>query len=177
MSHVGSHATALKIGIITFVKCNHKLHYLIKKFRSCFSWYFRFQIFIYCTSLLLLLLMLTWQKPTNKRNAKNNVKAGKNAIKVLNNNNSIQIKRKDTQETVHWWQRFEFFAICSWCWEKEEVLENTRHQLSKKEKECDKFKDQCLALRLENDCLRYIMLCQGRRRGLESKRSGDTVEG
>ena len=27
-----------------------------------------------------------------QRNAKNNVKAGKNAIKVLNNNNSIQIR-------------------------------------------------------------------------------------
>ena len=31
--------------------------------------------------------MIKYQKPTNKRNAENNVKAGKNAIKVLNNNN------------------------------------------------------------------------------------------
>ena len=47
--------------------------------------------------------------------------------------------------------------------EKEEVLENTQRQLCQKEKECDELKDQCLALRLENDSLRYIMLCQERR--------------
>ena len=29
---------------------------------------------------------------------------------------------------------------------KEEVLENTRHQLCQKEKECDELKDQCLAI-------------------------------
>ena len=57
----------------------------------------------YCTSLLfkgltlLLLLMIKKQKPTNKRNAKNNV-AGKNAIKVLNNNNSIQIRKKTVKK-------------------------------------------------------------------------------
>ena len=43
--------------------------------------------------------------------------------------------------------------------EKEEVLENTRHQLCQKEKECDELKDQCLAFGLDNDSLRYIMLC------------------
>ena len=32
------------------------------------------------------------------RNAKNNVKAGKNAIKVLNNNNSIQIRKKKVKK-------------------------------------------------------------------------------
>ena len=35
---------------------------------------------------------------TSKRNAKNNVKAGKNAIKVLNNNNSIQIRKKTVKK-------------------------------------------------------------------------------
>ena len=55
--------------------------------------------------------------------------------------------------------------------EKEEVLENTRHQLREKEKESDEFKDQCLALRLYNDSLRYIMLCQDSARlYLDSKR-------
>ena len=43
--------------------------------------------------------------------------------------------------------------------EKEEVLENTRHQLCQKENECDESKDQCLAFGLDNDSLRYIMLC------------------
>ena len=38
---------------------------------------------------------------------------------------------------------------------QEEVLENTQRQLRQKEKECDELKDQCLALRLENDSLRY----------------------
>ena len=47
--------------------------------------------------------------------------------------------------------------------EKEEVLANTQRQLCQKEKGCDELKDQCLALRLENDSLRYIMLCQERR--------------
>ena len=37
------------------------------------------------------------QKPTNKRNAKNNVKARKNAIKVLNNN-SIQVRKKTVKK-------------------------------------------------------------------------------
>ena len=75
-----------------FIKCNHKsVQCLIKKFRSCFNWYFRF--FIYCISLLSL-----EKNPTNKRNAKNNVKAGQNAIKVLNNNNSIQIRKKTVKK-------------------------------------------------------------------------------
>ena len=43
--------------------------------------------------------------------------------------------------------------------EKEEVLENTRHQLCQKENECDESKDQCLVFGLDNDSLRYIMLC------------------
>ena len=43
--------------------------------------------------------------------------------------------------------------------EKEEVLENTRHQLCQKENEYDESKDQCLAFGLDNDSLRYIMLC------------------
>ena len=43
--------------------------------------------------------------------------------------------------------------------EKEEVLENQRYQLCQKEKECDELKDQCLAFGLDNDSLRYIMLC------------------
>ena len=43
--------------------------------------------------------------------------------------------------------------------EKEEVLENKRYQLCQKEKECDELKDQCLAFGLDNDSLRYIMLC------------------
>ena len=43
--------------------------------------------------------------------------------------------------------------------EKEEVLENTRHQLCQKENECDESKDQCLAFGLDNDSLRYIMPC------------------
>ena len=61
--------------------------------------------------------------------------------------------------------------------EKEEVLEKTQRQLRQKEKECDELKDQCLALRLDNDGLRYLMLCQDCCRYLESKRPGDTVEG
>ena len=40
-----------------------------------------------------------------------------------------------------------------------------------------KLKDRCLALRLDNDGLRYIMLSQDCRRYLDSKRPGDTVEG
>ena len=43
--------------------------------------------------------------------------------------------------------------------EKEEILENTRHQLCQKENECDESKDQCLPFGLDNDSLRYIMLC------------------
>ena len=45
LSRVVCHAIALNIGIIIiFIKCNHKLQCLIKKFRSCFSkWYFKFQ--------------------------------------------------------------------------------------------------------------------------------------
>ena len=61
--------------------------------------------------------------------------------------------------------------------EKEEVLEKTQRQLRQKEKECDELKDQCLPLRLDNDGLRYIMLCQDCRRYLYSKRPGDTVKG
>ena len=34
-----------------------------------------------------------------------------------------------------------------------------QRQLRQKEKECDELKDQCLALRLDKDGLRYIMLC------------------
>ena len=60
--------------------------------------------------------------------------------------------------------------------EKGEVLENTHRQLRQKEKEYDELKDQCLALRLENKSLRYIMLCQNCRHYLDSKRPGDTVE-
>ena len=59
---------------------------------------------------------------------------------------------------------------------KEEILEKTQRQLRQKEKECDELKDQCLVLRLDNDGLRYIMLCQDCRRYLESKRPGDTVD-
>ena len=59
--------------------------------------------------------------------------------------------------------------------EKEEVLENTQRQLRQKE-ECDELKDQCLALRLENKSLHYIMLCQDCRPYLDSKRPGDTAE-
>ena len=33
-----------------------------------------------------------------KRNAKNNVKGGKNAIKVLNNNNSIQVRKNTVKK-------------------------------------------------------------------------------
>ena len=61
--------------------------------------------------------------------------------------------------------------------EKEEVLEETQRQLRQKEKECDELKGQCLALRLDSDSLRYIMLCQDCRHYLDSKRPGDTVEG
>ena len=43
--------------------------------------------------------------------------------------------------------------------EKEEVLENTSHQLCRKEKGCDELKDPCLAFGLDKDGLRYIMLC------------------
>ena len=60
--------------------------------------------------------------------------------------------------------------------EKEEVLENTQRQLRQKEKECDELKDQCLALRLENKSLCYIMLCQDCRPYLDSKRPGDAAE-
>ena len=56
--------------------------------------------------------------------------------------------------------------------EKGEVLENTQRQLRQKEKECDELKDQCLAPRPENKSLRYIMLCQGFRHYLDSKRPG-----
>ena len=60
--------------------------------------------------------------------------------------------------------------------EKGEVLENTQRQLRQKEQEWDELKDQCLALRLENKSLRYIILCQNCRHYLDSKRPGDTVE-
>ena len=43
--------------------------------------------------------------------------------------------------------------------EKEEILENTRHQLCQKGKECEELRDQCIAFGLDNDSLRYIMLC------------------
>ena len=43
--------------------------------------------------------------------------------------------------------------------------------------EYDELKDQCLALRLDNDDLRYIMLCQDCRCCLDSQRPEDTVEG
>ena len=43
--------------------------------------------------------------------------------------------------------------------EKEEVLENTLHQRCQKEKECEELRDQCIAFGLDNDSLRYIMLC------------------
>ena len=81
------------------------------------------------------------------------MKAGKNAIKVLNNSTPMMLR------------------------EKEEVLDKTQRQLRQKEKECDELKDQCLALRLDNDGVRYIMLCQDCRRYLDNKRPGDTVEG
>ena len=61
--------------------------------------------------------------------------------------------------------------------EKEEVLEKTQRQLRQKEKECDELKDHCLALRLDNDGRRHIMLCQDCRRYLDSRRPGVTVEG
>jgi len=54
--------------------------------------------------------------------------------------------------------------------------ENTQRQLRQKEKEYDELKDQCLALRLENKSLHYIMPCQGCRHYLDGKRTGDTVE-
>ena len=60
--------------------------------------------------------------------------------------------------------------------EKEEVLENTQRQLRQTEKECDELKDHCLALRLENENTRYIILCQDCRYYLDSKRPGDTIE-
>ena len=43
--------------------------------------------------------------------------------------------------------------------EKEEILETTRHQLCQKGKECEELRDQCIAFGLDNDSLRYIMLC------------------
>lgn len=61
--------------------------------------------------------------------------------------------------------------------EKEEVLQNTQRQLRQREKACEELKEQCLALRLDNDGLPYIMLYQNCRRYLDSKRPGDTVEG
>ena len=98
------------------ILCNHKLQCLIKKFRSCFSWYFRF--FIYCTSLLLLLLWSSRKNLTNKRNSKNSVKAGQNAIKVLNNNNSIQIRKKTVKKRFTDGSLSRFYAIWSWCKER-----------------------------------------------------------
>ena len=49
-------------------------------------------------------------------------------------------------------------------------MENTRRQLRQKEKECEELKNQCLAPRLDNDSLRFVMLCQDCRRYLDSKR-------
>ena len=46
----------------------------------------------------------------------------------------------------------------------------------RQKEECDEVKDQCLALRLENKSLRYIILCQDCRLYLDSKRPGNTVE-
>ena len=60
--------------------------------------------------------------------------------------------------------------------EKGKVLENTHRQLRHKEKGCDELKDQCLALRLENNSPRYIMLCQDCRHYLDSKIPEDTQE-
>ena len=33
------------------------------------------------------------------------------------------------------------------------------HQLCQKGKECEELRDQCIAFGLDNDSLRYIMLC------------------
>ena len=60
---------------------------------------------------------------------------------------------------------------------KEKSLNVLLTKQSLKEKESDELKDQCLALRLDNDGLRYIMLCQDCCGYLDSKRPGDTVEG
>ena len=81
------------------------------------------------------------------------MKAGKNAIKVLNNSYPHDVKR-----------------------ERGGTGKNAKSTASEG-KECDELKDQCLALRLDNDGLRYIMLCQDCRRYLDNKRPGDTVEG
>ena len=71
------------------------------------------------------------------------MKAGKNAIKVLNNNNSIQIRKKKKRS-----RNGSLMAasrvlrnLAMMLREKEEVLENTQRQLCQKEKECDELKD------------------------------------
>ena len=101
--------------------------------------------------------MIKKQRPTNKRNERNNVKAGKNAIKVLSNSNPIQnrkntVKKRFTDGTLSSFTRF----VHDVKREGEGTGKKTQRQLRQKEKESDELKDQCLALRLDNDGLRYV---------------------
>ena len=93
------------------------------------------------------------------------MKAEKNAIKVLNNNNSIQITKRKVKK------RFTDGHLSSFTQFGHDAKSRS-YWKTRKEKECDQLKDPCLALRLENDSLRYIMLCQD----LDSKRPEDAVE-
>ena len=87
--------------------------------------------------------MIKQQKPTNKRNARNNVKAGKNAIKVLNNSNPIQIRKKTVKK------RFTDGTLSSFTRFVDDVKrgggggteKKTQRQLRQKEKESDELKD------------------------------------
>ena len=88
------------------------------------------------------IIMIKKQKPTNKRNARNNVKAGKNAIKVLNNSNPIQIRKKTVKK------RFTDGTLSSFTRFVDDVKrggggtgKKTQRQLRQKEKESDELKD------------------------------------
>ena len=83
------------------------------------------------------------------------MKGGKNAIKVLNNNNCTlkTVKKRFIDGSLSSFTRFARDVK-----RKRGGTGNTRRQLRLKEKECDELKDQRLALRLDIDSLCYIML-------------------
>ena len=86
------------------------------------------------------------------------MKGGKNAIKVLNNNNSTQIRKKTVKKRFIDGSLSSFTRFSRDVKRKRGGTGNTRRQLRRKEKECDELKDQRLALRLDNDSLCYIPL-------------------
>ena len=107
---------------------------------------------------------------TTNKNAKNNVKAGKNALQVLNNNNSIQITKRKVKKRFTDGHLSSFTQFCHDA--KNRSYWKHATSIASERKGARPIERSILALRLENYSLRYIMLCQD----LDSKRPGDTVE-